>query len=197
MMRGSFDLKTIQYFGIRFMLIVFPILLSGCASSQAAYPPAAAQPLVYPVVPVNLTPAPRVPDLQDAWNRCTQDDSGDSYCSTSYRKVENYSPNGSIVTEGLYVHNDQKNEPNDTPKTITPKPHAKAHHKAGSHLVASAYPKQNQGGEPKSDTTQVMVTCTSATIPCADTEGNTRQIQNNIQTLRASLREWMRSQGDY
>ncbi|MBF0419477.1 MAG: hypothetical protein HQL78_04860 [Magnetococcales bacterium] len=208
-MRFQYETNPLKNAWHCLMILVIPILSSGCASTQAAYPAATAQPLVYPVVPVSMTPAPRVPDLHEAWNRCTEDDPGNSYCSTSYRKVENYAPNASIVTEGIYIHSDQNAGQNtmknpvaslkasDSTKTKTPRPHARTHHKPTANLVAASYPTQSQASETKPSAPQVVIPCRSATMPCTDVDdSDTKQIQNNIQALRSSLRDWMRSQGD-
>lgn len=192
---------TCRYVG----LLVTLLLFSGCASTQAVYPPQ----VDYPA-PVSVVP--RTPDFQDAWDRCVQQNSGESYCSSKYRRVENNSPDSSVVTEGEFVHSNKVAEKSAIGDVIVvisesekrkqiPKPRpqqqAKPRPAAQPKPVAQpAHPRPAAQPRPVGELTPI--TGRISVIPCKEDDiSHSRQIQDNIHALRGSLREWMRSQGDY
>ena len=184
---------TCQYMG----LLVILLLFSGCASTQAVYPPQ----VTYPE-PVSVKP--RTPDFQDAWDRCVQQDSGESYCSSKYWRVENSSPDSSTITEGEFVHSNHTREQSATGDVTViisqprknPKQGQKRHVKQKSHT--KQHPKKKSTVQTKRIMKQTPITCRISVIPCREGDiQHSRQIQHNIQSLRSSLHEWIQSQGDY
>lgn len=195
---------TCQHMGLLIILLLF----SGCASNQVAPPPQ----VVYPA-PVSV--APRTPDFQEAWDRCVQQNAGDSYCSSKYRRVENNAPDSSVVTEGEFIHSNRTPEKSATGDVIVilseqekQKQRARPHPKQHAQPKPTAPPKPAAPPKPIVQPTpperprpsgeQTAITGCISVLSCKEDDINhSRQIQDNIQSLRGSLREWMRSQGDY